>query len=66
MVAISTFFPNASFRLGAISDVSTCIIKIDDDDGDSIDDEAATDRIVFFLYCREVTERKSEDTTQHE
>lgn len=65
MVAISTFFTNTSFRLGAISDVSTCIITIDDDDGDSIDDEAAMDRIVFFLSCREVIERKSEDTMRH-
>jgi len=50
VVAISTFFPNASFKIGLISDVSMCMTTIDDDDDDGGDgDEAATEVIVFFV-----------------
>ena len=52
MVAISTFFPNASFKIGLISDVSMCMTTIDDDDdddGEGDDDEAAAEGIVFFV-----------------
>ena len=47
VVAISTFFPNASFKIGLISDVSMCMTTIDDDDDDG--DDAATEVIVFFV-----------------